>query len=99
MNKIDSQIKKLIKKEEKRQTETLNLIASENYPSKAVREALSTIFVAKYAEGRPYKRYYAGQENVDALETLVEERARKVFGLNKNWAVNVQPYSGSPANY
>jgi len=53
-NKIDSQIKKLIENEGKRHQETLNLIASENYPSKAVREALSTIFVAKYAEGRPY---------------------------------------------
>lgn len=100
VEKTDLQIVKLIKKEEKRQEETLNLIASENYPSKAVKEALSSIFIAKYAEGRPYKRYYAGQENIDKLETLVEERARKSFGLNsKKWAVNVQPYSGSPANY
>jgi len=100
VEKTDLQIAKLIKKEEKRQEETLNLIASENYPSKVVREALSSIFIAKYAEGRPYKRYYAGQENIDKLETLVEERARKAFGLNpKKWAVNVQPYSGSPANY
>lgn len=98
-SKIDSQIKKLIRREEKRQTETLNLIASENYPSRAVRDALSTIFVAKYAEGRPYKRYYAGQENIDDLETLVEGRAREVFDLDERWAVNVQPYSGSPANY
>ncbi len=97
--KIDSQITNLIKKEESRQRETLNLIASENYPSKAVRETLSTLFVSKYSEGRPYKRYYAGQEFIDKLETLVEERVRKVFGLNKQWAVNVQPYSGSPANY
>jgi glycine hydroxymethyltransferase len=100
LKKIDPKIAKLIKKEEKRQQETLNLIASENYPSKAVREALSSIFVAKYAEGRPFKRYYGGQEFVDKLETLVEERVRKVFRLNpKKWAVNVQPYSGSPANY
>jgi glycine hydroxymethyltransferase len=100
IEKIDPQIAKLIKKEERRQEETLNLIASENYPSKAVREALSSIFVAKYAEGRPYKRYYGGQEFIDKLETLVEERVRKIFGLDsKNWAVNVQPYSGSPANY
>jgi len=99
VEKIDSQIAKLIKKEERRQAETLNLIASENYPSKAVREVLGSLFVSKYSEGRPYKRYYAGQENIDKLETLVEERVRKVFGLNKNWAVNVQPYSGSPANY
>jgi len=99
-SKIDSQIKKLIEKEEKRHQETLNLIASENYPSKAVRRALGSLFVTKYSEGRPYKRYYAGQEFIDKLETLIEERARKVFGLSaKNWAVNVQPYSGSPANY
>lgn len=100
IKKIDSQIAKLIEKETKRQEETLNLIASENYPSRAVREALSSIFVVKYSEGRPYKRYYGGMENIDKLETLVEERVRKVFKLNpKNWAVNVQPLSGSPANY
>jgi len=100
IKKTDSQIAKLIKKEERRQAETLNLIASENYPSRAVREALSSIFVAKYAEGRPYKRYYGGMENVDKLETLVEERVKKAFKLNpEKWAVNVQPYSGSPANY
>jgi len=96
----DPQIAKLIEKEDKRQAETLNLIASENYPSKAVREALSSIFVMKYAEGRPGKRYYGGMKFVDKLEILVEERVRKVFGLEaKKWAVNVQPYSGSPANY
>jgi glycine hydroxymethyltransferase len=100
VEKIDPKIANLIKKEERRQAETLNLIASENYPSKAVREALSSIFVAKYAEGRPYKRYYGGMQNIDELETLVEERVKKVFKLNpKKWAVNVQPYSGSPANY
>ncbi len=104
MNQIikqtDPQIAKLIKKEEKRQEETLDLIASENYPSKAVREALSSIFVAKYAEGRPYKRYYGGMKNIDKLETLVEERAKKAFKLNpQKWSVNVQPLSGAPANY
>jgi len=100
LSKLDPKIYNLIKKEEKRQAETLNLIASENYPSRAAREALSSIFVAKYAEGRPYKRYYGGMENVDKLETLVEERVKKAFKLNpKKWAVNVQPYSGSPANY
>jgi len=104
MNKIiektDSQIAKIIEKEKKRQERTLNLIASENYPSRAVREALSSIFVVKYAEGRPYKRYYGGQEFVDQLEILVGERVRKIFKLNpQKWAVNVQPYSGSPANY
>ena len=99
IKKQDKQIFDLIQKEQKRQTETIDLIASENYPSKAVREALGSIYVAKYSEGRPFKRYYGGMENVDALETLVEERARKVFGIGTEWAVNVQPYSGSPANY
>jgi len=100
VEKADPQIAKLIEKENKRQAETLNLIASENYPLKQAREALSSIFVAKYAEGRPFKRYYAGQEFIDKLETLVEERIKKIFKLEpKKWVVNVQPYSGSPANY
>ncbi len=100
IRKIDRKIARLIKEEEGRQKSTLNLIASENYPSRAVREALGSIFVAKYSEGRPYKRYYAGQENIDKLETLVGERALKVFGLSpRKWAVNVQPLSGAPANY
>jgi len=100
IQKRDPKIANLIEKERKRHEETLNLIASENYPSKAVREALSSIFVVKYSEGRPYKRYYGGTENIDKLETLVEERVRKVFRISsKKWAVNVQPYSGSPANY
>lgn len=96
----DTEITNLIAKEQRRQQDTIDLIASENYPSKAVREALSSIFVAKYSEGRPFRRYYGGMENVDVLETLVEERVKKAFGLpSKKWAVNVQPYSGSPANY
>ena len=100
IQKRDPKIVALIEAERKRHEETLNLIASENYPSKAVREALSSIFVVKYSEGRPYKRYYGGTENIDKLETLVEERVRKVFRISsKKWAVNVQPYSGSPANY
>lgn len=99
-NLFDPQIATLVEMETKQQQETLNLIASENYPSRAVREALSSIFVMKYSEGRPYKRYYGGMENIDKLETLVEERVKKLFGLNSlKWAVNVQPLSGSPANY
>src|SRR3989344_9624424 len=95
-----TEITNLIKKEEKRHAETLDLIASENYPSLAVREALGSIFVAKYAEGRPHKRYYGGMENIDELETLVEKRALNLFGLKaKSWAVNVQPHSGGVANY
>ncbi|XOB42096.1 MAG: serine hydroxymethyltransferase [Candidatus Nealsonbacteria bacterium] len=100
IKKVDREIEELIKKETRRQQDSLDLIASENYPSKAVREALTSIFIAKYAEGRSHKRYYGGMENIDKLETLVEERVRKVFGLDsKNWAVNVQPSSGAPANY
>src|SRR3989344_2661613 len=97
---MDLVILNLIKKEERRQQSTLNLIASENYPSKAVKVALSSIFVAKYAEGRPHKRYYGGMENIDELETLVEKRALNLFGLTaNNWAANVQPHSGGVANY
>jgi len=100
IKKIDREIEELIKKETRRQQDSLDLIASENYPSKAVREALTSIFIAKYAEGRPHKRYYGGMENIDKLETLVEERVKKVFKLDsKKWAVNVQPSSGAPANY
>src|SRR3989338_8240546 len=96
----DEEIFNLIKSEEKRHEETLDLIASENYPSKAVKEALGSIFVAKYAEGRPYKRYYGGMENVDKLETLVGEGAVMSFNLSpQEWSVNLQPHSGGVANY
>ncbi|MES2408823.1 MAG: serine hydroxymethyltransferase [Patescibacteria group bacterium] len=100
----DTQIKKLIVAENKRQKGVINLIASENYVSKDVLEALGSIFDNKYAEGYPYARYYAGQENTDKLETLCQDRALKLFKLKRatletgGWAVNVQPLSGSPAN-
>lgn len=101
IKKVDPELASLIQKEEERQADTLNLIASENYPSRAVRQALSSIFVVKYSEGRPGKRYYAGMENVDKLERLAEERALNLFvGKNhSDWAANLQPLSGSPANY
>ena len=88
----------LIKAEEKRQAETINLIPSENYPSKAVLEAMATILISKYSEGYPDKRYYAGNEIYDQIELLAQKRAREIFGLSGNWHVNVQPYSGTPAN-
>lgn len=95
----DKQIADLIKKEEKRQKGVINLIASENYVSKDVLTALGSIFDNKYAEGYPYARYYGGQTNTDKLETLCQDRALKLFKLNRDkWAVNVQPLSGSPAN-
>ena len=100
IRKKDPKIAALIEAERKRHEETLNLIASENYTSRAVREALSSLFIAKYSEGRPYKRYYGGTGVIDKLETLVEGRVKKAFKIDpKKWAVNVQPYSGSPANY
>ncbi len=95
----DTQIKKLIQAEIKRQKNVINLIASENIVSKDVLYALGSELTNKYAEGYPGKRYYGGQEVVDKIEVLCQERALKAFGLNKKeWAVNVQPLSGSPAN-
>ena len=97
--KKDAQLFSLIKKEEKRQKSVVNLIASENYVSGAVREALGSMFTNKYAEGYPGKRYYGGNTVVDEVERLAQERALKLFKLSpKKWSVNVQPYSGSPAN-
>lgn len=95
----DSQIKKLIAAETKRQKSVINLIASENYVSKDVLEALGSILTNKYAEGYPGKRYYGGNVIIDKVETLAQERALKLFKLkNTEWSVNVQPLSGSPAN-
>lgn len=95
----DKQVEKLIGAEERRQRKVINLIASENFVSRDVLRALGSAFTNKYAEGYPGKRYYAGCETVDELENLARERALKLFKLRASrWAVNVQPYSGSPAN-
>ncbi|MDQ2933272.1 MAG: serine hydroxymethyltransferase [bacterium] len=95
----DTKIKKLIEAEKKRQKKVINLIASENYVSKDVLEALGSELTNKYAEGYPGKRYYGGTQIIDAIETLAQERALKVFGISaRDWNVNVQPLSGSPAN-
>ena len=91
----DTQIYNLVKKEEKRQREGIELIPSENYASAHVRNVLSSYFVNKYSEGYPKKRYYGGNENVDVMEIITQERAKKLFKVP---FVNVQPYSGSPAN-
>ncbi len=96
---IDKEIENLIKAETKRQNDTLDLIPSENFVSEDVLEALGSIFTNKYAEGYSEMRYYGGNEYVDQLETLTKTRALNLFGLNESeWQVNVQPYSGSPAN-
>ncbi|HYC79714.1 MAG TPA: serine hydroxymethyltransferase [Candidatus Binatia bacterium] len=98
LNKTDSQLYGLINQERKRQAEVLNLIASENYVSKSVLEALGSVLTNKYAEGYSRRRYYGGNEIIDQIEDLAIERVKKVFGLPLDWHVNVQPHSGSPAN-
>tara|TARA_B110001452_G_scaffold264663_1_gene268031 strand:- start:420 stop:1091 length:672 start_codon:yes stop_codon:yes gene_type:complete len=78
----------------------IELIASENFTSKAVMECLGSCMTNKYSEGMPGARYYGGNEYVDQLENLCRDRALAAFGLDKEkWGVNVQPYSGSPANF
>ena len=95
----DPEIYNIIKKEEARQKEGLELIPSENYVSTPVLEAMGSILTNKYAEGYPKKRYYAGNKFTDEVESLCQKRALEAYGLDpKEWAVNVQPLSGSPAN-
>src|SRR4030095_16763083 len=91
----DPEVFELCRAEEKRQAEKIRLIPSENYVSKAVLEASSSVFTNKYSEGYPGKRYYEGQQFVDPLEQLTIDRAKSLFGAAH---ANVQPYSGSPAN-
>jgi len=91
----DKAVGNLVRKEEKRQKEGIELIPSENYTSLNVREVLSSYFVNKYSEGYPKKRYYGGNEYVDEIEELAISRAKKLFKVP---FANVQPYSGSPAN-
>ncbi|TDC52262.1 serine hydroxymethyltransferase [Jiangella ureilytica] len=91
----DPEVAALITAEEERQRQTLKLIPSENYVSKAVLEATGTVLTNKYSEGYAGRRYYEGQQVIDQLETLAVERAKALFGADH---ANVQPYSGSPAN-
>lgn len=95
LKKSDPQIAKLVADEDKRQREVLEMIPSENYTSPAVNEAVASTLANKYAEGYPGKRYYQGNRVVDEVENLAIERLKKLFGVPH---VNVQPYSGSPAN-
>lgn len=95
LSQKDHLVYALLQKEDKRQRDTITLIPSENYASLEVRSTLSSVFTNKYSEGYSKKRYYQGNANADGIELLAIERAKKLFGVPH---VNVQPYSGSPAN-
>jgi len=95
LKKQDSKVYSAIQGELKRQQEGMEMIASENYVSPAVLEALGSVFTNKYSEGYPGRRYYGGQMFTDVVESLAIERAKKIFGAEH---VNVQPLSGCPAN-
>ena len=91
----DPQVAEYIEKELKRQQNTIELIASENFTSEAVMAACGSVLTNKYAEGKPHKRFYNGCDNVDVIEELAQERAKKLFGVDH---ANVQPHSGAQAN-
>src|SRR6201996_1822678 len=91
----DPQVAELIQDEARRQYEKARLIPSENYVSLAVLEASGSVLTNKYSEGYPGRRYYEGQQFIDPIETIAQERAKALFGVDH---ANVQPYSGSPAN-
>ncbi|XP_046648046.1 serine hydroxymethyltransferase-like [Daphnia pulicaria] len=96
----DPEIFELITKEKNRQSKGLEMIASENFTSKAVLQALSSCLHNKYSEGLPGTRYYGGNEFIDQIEIMCQKRCLEAYGLDAaQWGVNVQPYSGSPANF
>ena len=95
LSAVDPEIAHWIREEERRQNQNLELIASENWVSRAVREAQGSVLTNKYAEGYPGKRYYGGCEFVDRVEQLAIDRAKALFGAEH---ANVQPHSGSQAN-
>ncbi|MEI6597009.1 MAG: serine hydroxymethyltransferase [bacterium] len=95
LSEQDSEVMAIVKREMVRQAEEMELIASENYVSKAVLEAMATVLTNKYSEGFPGHRYYGGNQYIDEVETIAIERAKKLFSAEH---VNVQPLSGSPAN-
>ncbi|KAL0698108.1 hypothetical protein Bca4012_054230 [Brassica carinata] len=96
---VDPEVDEIITKEKNRQFRSLELIASENFTSRAVMETVGSCLTNKYSEGLPGKRYYGGNEFIDQLETLCQNRALATFRLDSTkWGVNVQPLSGSPAN-
>ncbi len=100
LEEVDPELNRLIEQEKARQRSSLVLIASENFTSRAVLDALGSVLSNKYSEGYPGARYYGGNENIDQVELLCQKRALEVFHLNEEeWGVNVQSLSGSPANF
>jgi glycine hydroxymethyltransferase len=100
LTQTDAELAILLEMEEERQRGSIELIASENYTSLAVRECLGSVLTNKYSEGYAGARYYGGNEVIDKIERLAQARALEAFDLDPaEWAVNVQPYSGSPANF
>ena len=100
LSETDPDLLAIINDEKKRQQESLVLIASENFTSASVLEALGSVMQNKYSEGYPNARYYGGNENIDRAELLCQERALDAFNLDPaKWGVNVQSLSGSPANF
>jgi len=100
LQEADPTMYSLIEEEKNRQLRCIELIASENFTSKAVLECLGSVLTNKYSEGQPNARYYGGNEVIDKIENLCKKRALDAFSLDeKEWGVNVQPYSGSPANF
>jgi len=95
ISEVDPEVARLLRAEAERQAETLEMIASENFTSQAVMQAVGSVLTNKYAEGLPGRRYYGGCEVVDQVEELAIERAKQVFGCEH---VNVQPHSGATAN-
>ncbi|XP_035896178.1 serine hydroxymethyltransferase, cytosolic isoform X2 [Anopheles stephensi] len=96
----DPELMDLIRKEKKRQTRGLEMIASENFTSLSVLQCLSSCLHNKYSEGLPGQRYYGGNEFIDEIELLAQKRALEAYRLDpEQWGCNVQPYSGSPANF
>jgi len=100
LKNLDPEMYELIREEKDRQRKGLEMIASENFTTAAVLECMGSCLHNKYSEGQPGNRYYGGAEVIDKIELLAQERARQAFKLESSqWAVNVQPYSGSPANF
>ena len=100
LEEVDPEIFDLIEEEKRRQFSSIELIASENFASAAIMDCLGSCLTNKYSEGLPGKRYYGGNEVIDKIENMCKARALQAYGVSADdWGCNVQPYSGSPANF